>query len=508
MKNSLKQKIKNASVIIFALAYLLLSFPATAATVKLRALATQVKSGATFTLSVDLDTQGKTINNTEAVITYPTDLVTATAINTSGSIFSMWVEQPAFSNEAGTISFNGGVPNPGFTGSSGHILSIQFKSVVPGTANFTFSSAAIRENDGLGTDILSGQTNASLSITEQATEPTPPGNTPPTTQTVTITSPTHPDSTKWYNQTSATFAWKLPAGTTASQTSLDATQGTTPRILRQHPISTISVPDLKDGVWYFNARFLTAGSWTKIYTYKIQVDTTAPDSLVINQASTDSAILYPTLSAHDTTSGIDFFTAQVDGAEPIKITPAGDQTPINIPNITPGNHEIIASVYDLAGNSTSTKATVEFKQPSKITLDSYTKEIKEGQRIEATGTGPTGSNINVTLLTEDGISRVYTTTTNGNGQFSFRSEPISGGGTYTMWAESGDHKLTSQKVTINVVVSSGSKLLAAIKSSAKYFTSSNIIIFFLSILCLLGWLNYFALKRSIKQKENSKKNQK
>ena len=143
-----------------------------------------------------------------------------------------------------------------------------------------------------------------------------------------------------------------------------------------------------------------------------------------------------------------------------------------------------------------------------MTLDSYTKEIKEGQRIEATGTGPTGSNINVTLLTEDGISRVYTTTTNGNGQFSFRSEPISGGGTYTMWAESGDHKLTSQKVTINVVVSSGSKLLAAIKSSAKYFTSSNIIIFFLSILCLLGWLNYFALKRSIKQKENSKKNQK
>src|SRR3989344_6662876 len=63
--------------------------------------------------SVIVNTQGKAVNNADAVINFPTDLLEVVSISKSGSIFTLWVEEPAFSNSAGAITFNGGLPTPG-----------------------------------------------------------------------------------------------------------------------------------------------------------------------------------------------------------------------------------------------------------------------------------------------------------------------------------------------------------------------------------------------------------
>lgn len=76
-------------------------------------------------------------------------------------------------NAAGTISFNGGVPNPGFTG-SGQVMTAVFKAKKVGTARFSLSGTAIRENDGLGTNIISGQSGSSILIIEAKPEPPKP----------------------------------------------------------------------------------------------------------------------------------------------------------------------------------------------------------------------------------------------------------------------------------------------------------------------------------------------
>jgi Cohesin domain len=110
--------------------------------------------GETLTTSVYVNTQAEAVNNADAVITFPKNLVEVVSVSTAGSIFSLWVEQPAFSNSAGTISFNGGLPTPGFNGSGGKIIGITFRLKESGSASLSCSAAAVRANDGLGTDVL------------------------------------------------------------------------------------------------------------------------------------------------------------------------------------------------------------------------------------------------------------------------------------------------------------------------------------------------------------------
>jgi len=72
--------------------------------------------GDIFTVNVYVNTKGVAVNNTEAVINFPPDLLSVASVNRTGSIFNLWVEEPSFSNTGGTVIFNGGLPTPGFNG--------------------------------------------------------------------------------------------------------------------------------------------------------------------------------------------------------------------------------------------------------------------------------------------------------------------------------------------------------------------------------------------------------
>jgi len=95
------------------------------------------------------------------------------SIAKTSSIFSLWVEEPSFSNYTGKITFNGGAPTPGFTGANGNILSITFKAKEQGTAYVAFANGTVRKNDGLGTDITSGLIGATFNIKKAVSKPTP-----------------------------------------------------------------------------------------------------------------------------------------------------------------------------------------------------------------------------------------------------------------------------------------------------------------------------------------------
>jgi hypothetical protein len=145
-----------------------------AATMSLRSSPAKVVEGATFVIGASVDTQGKTINNAEANIKYPTDLVEVVSLNAGASIFTLWAEGPSFSNSSGIINFNGGIANPGYTGSAGQVLLVTFRAKKTGNASITLSGTAIRENDGLGTNIFSGQSNTLVEIVAKPVEQTPP----------------------------------------------------------------------------------------------------------------------------------------------------------------------------------------------------------------------------------------------------------------------------------------------------------------------------------------------
>jgi hypothetical protein len=159
------------SVILFLIA--LCSYPKLtyAASLSLSPSSTSVTAGNTVSVSIKVNTSGKYINNAEAVLQFPTDLLEVTSISKNSSIFSLWVGEPSFSNSSGTISFNGGIANPGFSGSSGSVASVTFKAKKTGSASISFTESAVRENDGLGTNILTSKTGSVIEI--KAPQPTP-----------------------------------------------------------------------------------------------------------------------------------------------------------------------------------------------------------------------------------------------------------------------------------------------------------------------------------------------
>jgi hypothetical protein len=71
------------------------------------------------------------------------------------------------------IGFSGVVLNPGFTGSSGRMITLSFRAKTAGSAKLNFNSAQVLANDGLGTDILSVASSALVNIGQKKAEPVP-----------------------------------------------------------------------------------------------------------------------------------------------------------------------------------------------------------------------------------------------------------------------------------------------------------------------------------------------
>ncbi len=166
------------SVLLLIVFSLFFGKVAHAATLSLMPTSSSISVGNIVSIKVVVNTSGKYINNGEASIQFPTDLLEVVSISKNSSIFSLWVEEPSFSNYNGKISFNGGVPTPGFIGSNGTIASVTFKAKKAGTASVIFGDAAIRENDGFGTDILTSKNSGIIQIGAVKEIEIPPKNIP------------------------------------------------------------------------------------------------------------------------------------------------------------------------------------------------------------------------------------------------------------------------------------------------------------------------------------------
>jgi len=128
--------------------------------------------GDTFKVSLYVDTKNVPINTVEAYLSFPNDLLSVTSVSKANSILNFWVQEPTFSNTAGTVSLSGGLPTPGYTGGYGDVSDIYFMVKKAGSATISFSSGSVRANDGLGTDVLQNGMRANFTfVPKQEVQP-------------------------------------------------------------------------------------------------------------------------------------------------------------------------------------------------------------------------------------------------------------------------------------------------------------------------------------------------
>ena len=160
---------RSQNIKIFVIsAFIIFSLPffSNAATLFVAPESKDVKVGDTFSVLIDVNSQGVAINAATADMTFDNSLLSVQSIGFSNSIFSIWPEEPSYSNTTGNIHFSGGLYSPGWNGSTGAILRVTFKAKAVGQSTLTLKNGSVLANDGIGTNVLTNSVGASVNISK------------------------------------------------------------------------------------------------------------------------------------------------------------------------------------------------------------------------------------------------------------------------------------------------------------------------------------------------------
>lgn len=254
--------------------FFLLPSMASAATLTLSPAVGSINTGDSVTETISVASADQALNAVSGTLSFPTDLLEVVSVSRANSILSLWVQDPSFSNANGSIVWGGIVPNPGYRGDHGLILSVQFRAKSAGAATVAFASSAVLANDGNGTNILTAAEPATITINASQSQPVPSLSFSVSDENLLarITSSTHPDQAKWYKSSHAMFDWTNAGGVSAVRLGSDKDPNGKPSVLYNDPISHKEL-ELTDGVWYFHVQERGPNGWGPISTYKIQIDT-------------------------------------------------------------------------------------------------------------------------------------------------------------------------------------------------------------------------------------------
>ncbi len=423
--------------------------------------------GKQFTVSVILNTEGKSVNAADAQVSFNSRELQVLSISRSGSIFNLWTEEPTFSNSTGLISFGGGSPN-GYKGSSGNILQITFKPIGAGTPGITFKSGSVLAADGLGTNVLTAMNGGVYTAIAPSENPEPeyvaPANTP---KQPIVLSETHPNQDSWYREKTAKLTWELPGEVTGVRMLLDREPNTIPTIVYSERIAEKTIEDLEEGVSYFHIQFKNNEGWGKITHYRIAVDTEAPTDFSISEATgtEPNEVSQMLVFSFTDISPVSEYKIQIDGQDPFVYADDTFTRKYPLEILPPGYHTIIVEVFDSAGNTTAStySFTVEafekpefIEYPSRINTEvipAIKGKTRPHAHVAVSVSRAGGSPL---LDTAEGARDPYSIVADENGEFTYIPDNSFERGVYVITAIAKDvtGRLSDRSDEIKIIVES------------------------------------------------------
>lgn len=450
--------------------------------------------GKTFSVSI-LASSRDSFNAASGKITYPTDKLDVVSISKSGSIISLWAEEPT--DEGGAVVFQGVIMNPGYSG-TGKLLTITFKTKSEGTASLKYASASILANDGNGTEIFSGSGSANFTIQNSTSQPTSEPKTDPTAKLTTdlptppsINSPNCPDPQKWCKDNNPTFAWSLPRGVNGVSLAITQNPNSNPGTISDGLFNSRTYTNITDGTWYFHLRLRNSTGWGDTAHFKIQIDSQKPATFsIIEMPETAETELTPSfdLTATDTLSGLDYYEVQMDGA-PSEIWRDDGNHVYQTKKLAAGNHNLSVKAFDKAGNFIDGSSAFAIKVIKEPLLTEYPKDLIVGDNLIIKGVTDPEETLAVWLQKGSGDPTKYTLISDNQGEFEFVSPESLGEGTYSIWATeanaTGDGSRYA-KVYIPVRQSDLTRISILIISVLSLTLSIVGILLLFAVMCLLG----------------------
>lgn len=378
--------------------------------------------GDTVSVRVVLNTAGQTINAADGRIQVSGSGVNIVSLNQTGSIFSLWTEEPQI--RGNEVVFSGGIPQ-GYTGNGGTVFTLTLRTSSAGTKRITFQDGSVLAADGRGSNVLSNMSGATYTVRARETAPEPEvvryvpvANTPDAPR---ITSETHPDQDTWSSASDATFAWTVPAGITQVRTAVTQSPSTIPNEVADGIITSYTVSKLPDGVSYFHLQLRNEDGWGDIARYRIFIDSKPPQGLVVKLDESiepyrrEQQLL---IDVSTSTSPLVEAVVQIAGKDPLSYPLDSSTSTIALPVLDPGYYTLTVEVRNASGLSSIVSLSLTIQSFEAPILDAVPNTLDVG--VIPVFTGTTRPNSELTgLLTKvsNGVEVEYYSSSDTDGRF-------------------------------------------------------------------------------------------
>lgn len=439
-----------------------------------------------FFVSIKLNTGGTPVNAVKTVVYFPKDKLSIINISKDGSIFSLWPEEPKFSNDSGEISFLGGLPHPGFNGSDGQLLSIKFKAKDRGSVNLNFGESAVLASDGRGTNIFSYGEKANYILKPIAPE---------------VFSSTHLDEEKWYSNKRLELEWKLSSDITDVSFVLDKNTDSEPDNISEGKLNSKTYQDLDDGIWYFHLKTKDALGWSAARHFAVNIDTVLPRPFEIavnneGDSTNPRPILYFDVS--DETSGIDYYRIEFENGDSVILANPGINQ-YQLPPQEPGTKSIVIEAYDKAGNFRKNVAGVVIHPIEKPIVTIWPRIYTAGEeRFYVEGEAIPQAEITIFLEKGGNIAKEWKALSGKQGAWKFSTTELLESGVYNLFTKARDMRGAlselSSKQEIEVI-------LSGIVLGSLMITYRNLVSILAVILVLLISVAIYFITKSLKHRK-------
>lgn len=398
-----------------------------------------------ISVKVMVESSGQAINAIDSTIAYPADMLEAKSVLKSGSILALWPKEPVFSGSE--VSFSGGVPSPGFTG-TGSIITITFIAKKEGNAIVSIAGGMVLAADGRGTNVLERKSGSSFKIVSKGGSPIAPtskkeevSNLPIITE---ISSTTHPNQDVWYNNSNPTFTWKSTADTTGLSYELYKEKDkAVSDLVAEESVFSKTYSNVESGIWQFHIRARNSNGWGRDAFFKINIDKDAPDPFDIkidNYGDTTSPQVSLYFETKDDLSGIDHYEMKIDDNGIISIEPS-KTNPFVMPIQLPGSHKVSISAVDEANNKREGSAMVNVESIEVPEITVHPDVYNAGEEVLYIE-GRSIPNASVTIFIEkDGnVVKEWEIKPDEKGSWSLGSNDLFRSGNYKIFAKARDQR--------------------------------------------------------------------
>lgn len=166
--------VKTKLILVVAFCWLLPNV-VNAASLSIVGESTNGQIGDSLTARVVLDAGSIAVNAAAAAVVYDTNVLQLVKIDSAKSIISNWVRTP-YEARPGRVQFEGVAVDPGFNGSLGELLTLQFRVKQRLATTVKLSEGRVLAHDGAGTDVLLSKNDWALflsSVSNKKTTATP-----------------------------------------------------------------------------------------------------------------------------------------------------------------------------------------------------------------------------------------------------------------------------------------------------------------------------------------------